>query len=358
MTSPAKDLRAGAVSDLLRDPLFVRGARSMLLDYCGLGRGGRTLFICDPCVKPVCLAVEKIAAAEDISTKRVSAFLDWDHIRTQLEDGFTSAIIFQFAASSHTQPFIEFLTRREHSFHAYRLFGSSAETLRQGFRRRRSALRARNWGLIQTARRAGCLRVESDCGTHLRVGLDSGASWSNSYGEFADGYPGVFPPAEVNTRSLDVDGVLVADGAIGSNIGWPLDVRLANLPITLRIVQGKVVDADCRHRLTRDLLWEFLRKPHCSEVAEIGIGTNDGISEFVPSDILLNERYAGFHLGIGSTLSKRLDRSLHLDFMLADCRMWMGRHLAFHKRKFVLPQIAKIPDRIGFPVNIRLHDAL
>jgi hypothetical protein len=347
-----------AATELVRDPLFVRGARSMLFDYCGLHRGSRPLFVCDPVVKPVCLAVEKIAASEDIPVKRVSATLEWNRIQDQLEDGFNVAIIFQFAQSSHTQNFIDFLTLRERSFRVYRLFGASAETIRLGFRRRRATLCARNWSLIQIARRAGRMLVESVCGTHLRVGLDSGASWSNSYGESADGYPGVLPPAEVNTRSLDVDGVLVADGAIGSNIGWPTDVRLANSPITLRVLHGKVVDADCRHRLTRELLWEFLRKPHCNEVAEIGIGTNDGVSDFVSSDILLNERFAGFHLGVGSTQTGKLDRSLHLDFMLADCRIWMGSHLVFQKRKFVLPQITRIPDRSGYAVNVRLHDAL
>jgi hypothetical protein len=361
MTRPAGDWdgdRDGPASGIVHDPLFSRGARNMLLDYCGLRTGGRSLFICDPSVKQVCLAVEKIAVDEGIHVKRVTARLEWDRIRTHLENGFSSAIIFEFGESHHTQDFIDFLTRREKSFKAYRLFGATAETIRHGFRRRRNSLCARNWSLIQMARRAGQLTIESKRGTRLHVGLDSGASWSNSYGESADGYPGVFPPAEVNTRSLDVDGVLVADGAIGSNVGWPLDARLGSSPITLRILQGKVVDADCRHPLTRDLLWEFLDRPRCNEVAEIGIGTNDGIPYFVPSDILLNERFASFHLGVGSTQSRRLDRSLHLDFMLADCRIWMGTHMALHKRKFVVPNIAKIPDRISFEVNIRLHDAL
>jgi len=356
MTGVASD--SAKASELLRDPDFVRGTRSMLFGYCGLRRGSRPLFICDPLVKPVCLAVETIAVSEGIRVKRVSARLAWKRIQNQLEDEINVAIIFQFGHSRHTQDIIDFLTPRARSLQVYRLFGSSSETIRLGFRRRRATLCARNWSLIQIARRAGRLTVESDGGTRLRVGLDSGASWSNSYGESADGYPGVFPPAEVNTRSLDVDGVLVVDGAIGSNIGWPIDVRLTKSPITLRVVQGKVVDADCGHRLTRDLLSEFLRKPHCDEVAEIGIGTNDGVSEFVSSDILLNERFAGFHLGIGSTQSERLDRSLHLDFMLADCRIWMGSHLAFQKRKFALPRMAKIPDRTAYEVNIRLHDAL
>lgn len=357
MTRPADDVRDVAASDLARDPLFIRGSRAMLFDYCGLRRGCRTLFIYDPSVKQVGVAVEQVAADEGIDVKRLSARLEWNRIRTELEDGFTSAIVFESGKSHHTQALMDFLERRE-NFHAYRLFGTSAETMRYGFRRSRASLCARNWSLIKMARRTGCITVDSERGTRLHVGVDPAASWSNTYGECADGYPGVFPPAEVNTRSLDVDGLLVVDGAIGSNIGWPLDARLGSSPITLRIAQGRVVDFDCRHQLTRDLLGEFFERPNCNEVAEIGIGTNDGIQDFAPSDILLNERFASFHLGVGSTHPDKPKHSLHLDFILDDCRILMGTQLALHRGKFALPKIAKIPDRVSFAVNIRLHDAL
>lgn len=358
MTRPADDSRDGVASGLVRDPLFIRGTRVMLFDYCGLRRGCRTLFIHDPSVQQVCVAVERIAADEGIDVKCLSAGLAWNHIQAHFEDGVTTAIIFESGKSHHTQAFMDFLGRRENSFHAYRLFGTSAETIRHGFRRSRASLCARNWSLIKIARRAGSLMVESERGTRLHVGVDPTASWSNTYGECADGYPGVLPPAEVNTRSLDVGGLLVVDGAIGSNIGWPLDARLARSPIRLRIVHGKVADFDCRRRLTRDLLGEFFERPNCNEVSEIGIGTNDGIPEFTPSDILLNERFASFHLGVGSTNPDKPKHSLHLDFILDDCRILMGKHVALQRRKFALPETTKIPDRITFPVNIRLHDAL
>jgi leucyl aminopeptidase (aminopeptidase T) len=184
------------------------------------------------------------------------------------------------------------------------------------------------------------------------------APWANTYGECADGYPGVFPPAEVNTRSSDVDGLLVADGAIGSNIGWPIEARLNAHPVSLRISQGTIIDVDCSHRLTRDLIEEFLSTPHCNEVVETGIGTNDGIPRFVHSDILLNERFASFHLGVGSADLKNPQQNLHLDFILADCRIALGSQIVLDNGKFFLPDAKPIPDWRNYEVEINLHGAL
>src|SRR5262249_38047594 len=151
---------------------------------------------------------------------------------------------------------------------------------------------------------------------------------------------------------------LVVDGAIGSNIGWPLDARLGASPVTLRISRGRVSDVACPHPLVRDLIEEFLRVPDCNEVVEIGIGTNDGIPRFVPADILLNERFASFRLGVGSADADRAEQNLHLDFILGECRILLGRYVALSNGRFSPPTIATIPKRHAYAVPVRLHDAL
>lgn len=260
--------------------------------------------------------------------------------------------------SHHTRALLRYLSARHRAPRAYRFFGATAESVRCGFRRRQDALRRRNWDLIERARQAGRVTVQSDRGTRLEVELDRAAPWANTYGEAAGGYPGVWPPAEVNTRSADVDGILVADGAIGSNIGWPLDARLGANPVTLRISRGRITDVDSCHALARELVEEFLLMPHCNEVVEIGIGTNDGIPGFVPADILLNERVASFHLGVGSADADKPAQNLHLDFILGDCRILMGRHVALSKGRFARPTTAAIPDWRAYDVPVTLHDAV
>jgi hypothetical protein len=334
----------------------VRGARSLLSDYVRVIPGQIVAFVYDPEVEAVCRAVGAIAVGDGTAVRSVSAALEWPAVRANLER-CDAALFLESGQSHHTRALLRHLSAGD-APPAYRLFGATAETIRGGFRRKRAALRRRNWDLIATARRAGRLTVESDRGTRLEVGLDPAAPWTNAYGECADGYPGVLPPAEVNTRSADVDGLLVADGAIGSNIGWPLDARLTENPVTLRISRGRVTDVACRHALVRSLVSEFLSVPHTNEVVEIGIGTNDGIPGFVASDILLNERFASFHLGVGSADAARASQNLHMDFILGDCRIFMGSHLALSGGRFARPKAAAISDRRSYDIPINLHDAL
>jgi len=344
-------------SRLARDAAFVRGARSLLSDYARLRAGQALVLVYAPEVKAVCRAIGMIAAGVGIGVRHVSAELDWPATQQRLEERCDAVLFLERGQSHHTRALLHYLATHSRP-RAYRLFGATPETLRHGFQRRRATLRRRNWELIRQARRTGRLTVKSSRGTRLTVGLDRGAPWANTYGEPADGYPGVLPPAEVNTRSADVEGVLIADGAIGSNIGWPLDARLGANPITLRISHGRITDVHARHALVRDLVEEFLGVPRCNEVVEIGIGTNDGIPGFVPSDLLLNERFASFHLGVGSADEQSAEANLHLDFILGECEIRMGRQVALSRGRFALPTTVPLPDRRRYEVPVKLHDAI
>lgn len=351
------DARDGSAARLVRDRAFIQGAESLLSDYVRLAAGQSAIFVYDAEVKAVSSALNSIAADAGIIGSCVSAELDWTAIEKQLALRCDAVVFLEGGKSHHTRALLHYLSTSPTPPRAYRVFGGTAHTIRHGFLRRQDVLRRRNWDLIAHARRGRRLIVESSRGTYLRVGLDPTAPWTNTYGESADGYPGVLPPAEVNTRSAEVDGVLVVDGAIASNIGWPLDARLGADPVTLRISQGRIIDVDCRRRLVRHLIEEFLCVPECNEVVEMGIGTNDGIREFVASDILLNERFATFHLGVGSADAAIPEQNLHLDFILANCRILMGSHVALSNSSFT-PPTTVVPDRRSYEVKVSLHDAL
>jgi hypothetical protein len=356
VAKPAPRLAATATG-LVRDAAFLRGARALLSDYARLKAGQALVLVYDPEVNTVCRAIEMIAAGIGITVRSSSAKQEWPAIQRHL-DGRCDAVLFlECGRSHHPRALLQYLATNCRP-RAYRLFGATPETVQRGFRRRQAVLRRRNWALIRQARRSGRLTVESSHGTRLTVGLDRAAAWANTYGEPADGYPGVLPPAEVNTRSADVEGVLVADGAIGSNIGWPLDVRLGANPITLRISHGRITDLDGRDVLVRELVEEFLSVPRCNEVVEIGIGTNDGVPGFVSADLLLNERVASFHLGVGRADEACAAENLHLDFILGACEVFLGRHRALSKGRFSRPGTWPIPDRRRYAVPVALHDAV
>ena len=69
-------------------------------------------------------------------------------------------------------------------------------------------------------------------------------------------------------------------------------------------------------------------------------------------------RHASFHLGVGSTNSKDPRRNLHLDFILANCRIGLGSQTVLNSGKFFLPDAKAIPERQNYAVEINLHDAL
>jgi hypothetical protein len=340
------------------DGAFIDGARSLLFDYARMSGGESALLVFDPRVSPVCKALEAMATHAGVMVSSVPADVDWTAISARLDEGCDAVLFLELDASHHTRALVDDLSARGQGPRAYRLFGATADTIRHGFRREQDLLCRRNWGLVERARRAGRVAVESALGTCIEVGLDPLAPWTNTYGEPADGYPGILPPAEVNTRSAGVNGTLVVDGAIGSNIGWPLDVRLRRNPITLRIAGGKVVELECRNTIVRDLVEELLGVPGCNEVVEIGIGTNDGIRGFLATDTVLNERVASFHLGMGNTDETDQAGNLHIDFILDDCCIRMGEEIVLESGRFLDDATAPIPDRRSYEVQVKLHDAL
>jgi len=342
----------------MNDRAFIRGAESLLLDYAGVTAGQSAVFVHDPDVEALCRAVGAIALRAGITVRSLSAALDWPAILVHIRERCDAVLFLESGKSHHTWALLDYLSTSARPPRAYRVFGATTETIRTGFRRPQATLRRRNWELIAYARRAGHLTVTGDGGTRLQVDIDRTAPWTNTYGEAADGYPGILPPAEVNTRSAYVDGILVADGAIASNIGWPLDARLGGHPVTLRIARSRITDGDCSHALVRDLVEEFLRVPNNNEVVEVGIGTNDGIPEFFPSDLLLNERVASFHLGVGTADAEPKEQNLHLDFILDDCRIVMGDRIVLSNRQFSTSTSEVIPDRRQYDVPVILHDAL
>lgn len=72
----------------------------------------------------------------------------------------------------------------------------------------------------------------------------------------------------------------------------------------------------------------------------------------------VNERFASFHLGVGAADAENAAQNLHLDFILGDCRILMGRHIALSNGTFARPTTTEIRDRRAYDVPVKLHDAV
>jgi leucyl aminopeptidase (aminopeptidase T) len=121
--------------------------------------------------------------------------------------------------------------------------------------------------------------------------------------------------------------VLVADGAFNANIITRLNARLADNPVRVEIKDGAAVDLTCADRALEEMFTLCLDSPHGRNVGEFGLGTNDGIDEFIPVNSHINERRCGVHLGFGQH-NQSLTRvpyvaDVHLDLITAGARIYL-----------------------------------
>jgi hypothetical protein len=339
------------------DPSFSRGTECLLFDYVGLTSGETLLLVHDPRVEAVAGQFTAVAERANARVRRVSADLDRSSVIARLDD-CDVALFVELDASHHTTAVLDYLAGRDCEPRIHRLFGATVETVSNGFRRSQSLLRRRNLRIIERALGDNALTVVSPSGTNLELQVDRTACWTSTCGECADGYPGVLPPAEINTRTADVHGVLVVDGAIASNLGWPLDARLRANPVTLHVASGTVTKVECEHKLVQQLIEEFLAVPGANEVVEIGIGTNDGIPHFSAADTLLNERYASFHLGVGLADARDPRRNIHIDFILGDCTITAGDFTILEHGRFAAELDDTTRSLPTLDVALKLHDAI
>jgi leucyl aminopeptidase (aminopeptidase T) len=231
----------------------------------------------------------------------------------------------------------------------FRMFGFSSELFEQSFHVSKRTLRDLNAAVIQFARSSQTLRVTSAVGTDLRIDLDHSSGWTTSFGHFDGRFPGVLPPGEINTYADAVSGVLVVDGAINSSLPFRGDPRLGlQRRITLELRGGEVIGWSSTDTKLSMVLRSFFDVPNSRRVGEIGIGTNVGMSEYVGFVSHINERWPGFHLGLGTPTRPMSEVGwtcpFHMDFILRDCELYFDDTVVFQDGRFALVPAPASPE--------------
>jgi hypothetical protein len=256
-------------------------------------------------------------------------------------DGYDVVLYISKTRSIHRQQILAWLGNHVGTAAVYRLFDFGYELFELCFRRSKNDLCDLNNGVLACAKASSTITITSETGTDLVVRPDSFASWTSNHGHFRAPFPGVFPCGEVSTYSGDVQGVLVADGAINMSYPFDFDPRLESKRVVLTINEGRVTDYTCKDVLINSLCKTLFAVENANRVGEIGLGTNEGIERFVPFRSLINERVAGFHLGIGSPVKKgtypQWNCKLHTDFILARPTVRFDDKIVFSNGKWTLP---------------------
>lgn len=201
-----------------------------------------------------------------------------------------------------------------------RVISTSTELFTMASRVSPAELTRRNAYLLDRLMGTKSLEVRSDGGTDLRIGLDlERYDWISNRGVWRPGAFMILPAGEIATFPADVEGTLVADGAVNCNVITRLDMRLAEHPLTVEIEGARAVDFHCADADIHELVRLCFKRPHGRRVGELGFGTNAEVTEFLPANSHLNERRPGVHLGFGQH-NQRLSRvgyreDVHLDLI-------------------------------------------
>ncbi|WP_216895049.1 hypothetical protein [Nocardia alni] len=167
------------------------------------------------------------------------------------------------------------------------------------------------------------IRVTSAAGTDLQIQLDQEKyDWISNRGKLRPGAFTILPPGEIATYPAQVDGTLVADGAVNCNFITDLDMRLADTPITFELQNSEIKSFHCQNAAMHDLLCGAFEFSHSMHVGELGFGTNRGIPEFIALNSHMNERRPGLHIGFGQhnqPLSVvKYEARIHIDVITDD----------------------------------------
>ncbi len=153
------------------------------------------------------------------------------------------------------------------------------------------ALAARTAKLVEAVNRAAWVYVECPNGTVMHICKKGRHAEGDDGLLTADGAFGNLPAGEAYLAPLEGEshGTMV--------IEWGPTAKLAS-PLTLTIADGKVVRIDGNDPLKQRLEAKFAENPHCRNLAELGIGTNDKASR--PDNVLEAEKILGtIHLALG-----------------------------------------------------------
>ncbi len=162
---------------------------------------------------------------------------------------------------------------------------------------------------LRTALSAGSeIRVQTDRGTDLTIGTGD-RSWLADTGIVHE--PGGFsnlPAGEVFISPITADGTVIVDGTMRPH-------GLLETPIELTIEAGQLVDvSDPSIRETIEEAATSVGEA-AYNVAELGVGANEGVTELVGS-VLLDEKAAGtIHVAIGddASIGGDTEAPIHLD---------------------------------------------
>jgi len=181
--------------------------------------------------------------------------------------------------------------------------------------------------------------VKSHLGTDLKVELKN-PSWINTYGDLSQVPQKGFnlPSGEVFGYPEKVNGKFVIDGLLGDYFSSKYGL-LDSYPVTIIIEDSIIKDVSCTNKeLESDFKQYIKTDDNASRIGEVGIGTNEGVTEFV-GVLTQDEKYPGLHIACGVPCKGTCDdwtSKVHCDLLIHKANIFVDGKQIMEYGKFII----------------------
>jgi leucyl aminopeptidase (aminopeptidase T) len=193
--------------------------------------------------------------------------------------------------------------------------------------------------VLARASTARTITARSRAGSDLTAQFDPRIKWVKTSGIISHKNWANLPGGEVFTTPARVDGVYVADGALGDFLGARYgDIEATPLRVTL--ADGRIVAADCaRDDILADFLAYTSQAENADRVGELAIGTNIGIRSII-GNMLQDEKIPGLHIAFGHGYAEQTGAdwtgTTHLDIVGRAFDIWIDDEQIMADGAFVI----------------------
>ena len=192
-----------------------------------------------------------------------------------------------------------------------------------------SFIAAQNKQLIEIAKQSSTISITDNNGSYISA-LVEHAKWTDLNGF---NHQTTLMPSEITTYSSSLTGEIYFTGSLQSQLPIGIKFGLINEQnkIKIKIVNSMITNISSLNQQLDTELNDYLEYSEVNkQVIELGIGTNTGITALVGRSAPFEERYPGFHLGIGGSIPG----SQHIDFIFDNSTIKFDENIIFTQRKF------------------------
>jgi leucyl aminopeptidase (aminopeptidase T) len=193
--------------------------------------------------------------------------------------------------------------------------------------------------VLEIVSKASRIHATTPAGTDLHATFDPALRWVKTSGLISPDKWGNLPGGEVFTTPANVNGTFVIDGVVGD---WLCDRygHLKAAPLTIRIEEGRLVDATSENSALREDFWAYTHTDAESDrVGEFAIGTNIGVTSII-GHILQDEKFPGVHIAFGNPYGAHTGAtwwsSTHIDVVGTDFDVKVDDQLIMRRGRFLV----------------------